>query len=87
MDVNGSHGDDYTYRPDPDEPPVEAICRAVAAITDCPVLELSPLSEVVDPDAVAGLLADTDDPDRTIQFAYEGCTVVATPDVIRVREQ
>lgn len=87
MAVKDSHADDHTYRPAPDEPYVQAICNAVATVTDRSMLDLEPLAETVDPDAMRGLLDDSDDPHRSFRFTYEGCTVVVTPDEVRVREQ
>ena len=57
----------------------EAIIHAVASVTERDLLELRPLFDVLDPDAVEGIFDRpvTSEPPAaaTLTFTYEGCTV------------
>lgn len=85
-----------TYDTDADERPSQAVVRAVATLTNTPVLDLEPLFDAVDPDCLDGLAADdraTDgraDESRagpTVTFPYAGCTVTVKPGEVRVRKR
>ncbi|MFP8955155.1 HalOD1 output domain-containing protein [Natrialbaceae archaeon A-CW3] len=62
------------------ERPTTAIIATVAAVKDVDPLDLSPLYDVVDPDALDTLFqrdAETTERQR-VDFDYEGCHVVLT---------
>lgn len=78
-----------TYEIDADEPPHEAVVRAVAAYTNTPVVELDPLYDVVDPHYLDGILAEPDEDDRierAITLAFNGCEVTVRRETVRVSE-
>lgn len=59
----------------------EAITSAVATAEGCSMVELDPLYEAVDVDALAGLFASGPDTDTTVvQFSYHGYELVVTDD-------
>ena len=73
---------------EPTETVVEGVVRAVATATGRDMLELRPLFDVIDPDAIetlfdSGSAGDTT-PDATLTFTYEGCTVETDGDRVRV---
>ena len=71
---------------EPGQRPSEAIVRAVGALTDTPVLELSPLYDTIDPGHLDGLFEHDPDgnPVTTLSFEYESCVVTVTREAIRV---
>lgn len=74
-----------------DVPPSQRVPRRVASVLNVDVLELPPLYESVDPDALDGLFANHDGLSRTrtgtVSFAYAGCTVFVDADgTVTVRE-
>jgi len=76
-----------TYRIDDGEPPSEAVVRAIASLTNTPVLDLEPLYEVVDPNHLDGVLG-SDAPgveEATVTIAFGGCRVTVTRDEVRVQ--
>jgi hypothetical protein len=77
-----------------DGPPGVAVVEAVAAATDRDPLELPPLSEVIDPDALEGLLdpdAGVDDAKSNlvqVSFEYAGVVVlIDSTGLIELREE
>lgn len=62
-----------------DVPPSQRVLRQVASLLDVDSLELPPLYESVDPDALDALFATPDGLSSirtgTVSFAYAGCTV------------
>lgn len=81
---------DLAYARDEDEPPSEAVVRAIASLTDTPVHDLDPLYDVVDTDHLDGLFGDSGDSplqwDSSVTFEFNGCTVTVTLDAVYVRE-
>jgi hypothetical protein len=76
-----------------DGPPAVALVEAVADATDRDPLELPPLSEVIDPDALNGLLRPdpgSNEDGNTVQVSFEYAGVVVLVDstgLIEVREE
>lgn len=63
-----------------------AVVTAVANATGQSPLEMDPLWESVDTDALEALLTDTDrtGSSPTVSFTYCGCTVTVTDDEIQI---
>lgn len=80
----------HTYDIGPNESSSEAVVRAVAAVMNQQLLELEPLHETIDTDALDALLTpSTNGPSRMIRcvtFTFGGCEVTVRSDVVRVRE-
>ena len=67
-----------------DERPSEAVVRAVAELTDRSPIELDPLYDVIDPDHLDGVLADTDDNvSAELSFTFDSCEVTVTEGHVR----
>ena len=67
-----------TFDPDAGEPASEAVVAAVAAVSGAPTVDLEPLYEVLDPDALDSLIEHarrTDAGTHELQFAYAGYDV------------
>lgn len=64
----------------------EAILRTVAAISDRPLLDLPPLQESVDVDALDQLFSSSDTI-RSFQLEYAGYEVTVEPNCIRICEE
>ncbi|MDQ2051818.1 HalOD1 output domain-containing protein [Natronolimnohabitans sp. A-GB9] len=80
-----------TFDPDAGERASEAVITAVADLTGISPIELEPLYDVVDPDALDSLVAHARRADgadtHELQFSYEGYDVdVRTDGQVRVRE-
>lgn len=75
----------HEYMLDEDETPSAAVISAAAAVEGRSPLDLTPLAEVVDPDALDTLLT-TDAGTGQYSFEYCGYEVMATPDEVRVKE-
>lgn len=84
-DQNGSDAE-YVHKLGPDELPSEAVYSVVAAVSDRPPLELEPLANVVDPDALDRLFGRPSSgfSARRAEFEYCGYRVVVTADAVRV---
>lgn len=69
-----------TYDIAPDEKPSEAVVRAVAALTEMPILDLDPLYEVIDPEHVDGIFTTDESRSQHVELSFEfnGCTVTLT---------
>lgn len=80
-----------TYEIDPDEPPSEAVVRAVAALTDTSPLDLDPLYHAIDPDHLDEIFGRATDgtvrAGSSFTFSFNGCEVTVTDEEIRVRER
>lgn len=63
--------------------PSEAVVESVAAATDRSVMDLSPLYDVVDSEALDVMFARG--ADATASFEYEGCEVTVTETHVVVR--
>lgn len=71
-----------------DEAPAEAVVTTVAEVTGQSPLEMEPLFEVIDPDALNMLFDSLDDRPSsvTVTFDYCGQQVTVTPDSIQVAQ-
>ena len=78
------------YYRSPEENPSEVILHAVAEETGRDLLDLRPLSEVTDPDAIDSLFTcgPVADPSLSASFAmtYGGCEVIVERAGVRVRK-
>jgi hypothetical protein len=72
----------HQYTLGADETHSEGVYNVVAMAKDCSPLELPPLAETIDPDALDALLAGST---ARISFRYCGYEVVATGDEIQVQ--
>ena len=80
-----------TFDASTDEQPSEAVVNAVAAVAETSPVELPPLYEAVDPDALDALVAhacrQSDAGTHELWFTYYGLDVgVRTDGQIRIRE-
>ncbi|WP_459190964.1 HalOD1 output domain-containing protein [Halosimplex sp. J119] len=66
-----------------DDPPSEAVVRAVAAATGRAILDLQPLFHAVDSESLDVLFEG--DTDVTATFRYEGCDVRVNDTYVLVR--
>lgn len=78
---------EYTY--EEDEPPTEAVVAAVAAASNRRPLEMKPLYEFVDPDALDALFGSRSSNDSTagnihIKFGIDDGYVTVTAEHVRV---
>lgn len=77
----------YQYElDDEDEPPSKALISTVSAVADEPPMELPPLADCIDPDALDRLFAHGDVTHRRVTFVYAGYRVTVTEDTVRVEE-
>lgn len=78
----------FTYDLDEDEPPSEAVVRAVAALTNTSSLDLEPLYDVIDPTQLNEIFEETDagTVSTELSFTFNGFDVDVTDDEIYVRE-
>lgn len=69
-----------------DASPAESVIAAVAEVTGQSPLEMEPLAEVIDPDALDSLFDSTDDrsASTTVTFGYCGLQVTMTADSVQV---
>jgi Halobacterial output domain 1 len=73
------------YSMDADETACEAVCRAVATVEDCSVLELAPIGEVIDTDSLDALFSPSHRDERYhLTLRYAGYEVVLHGDEITV---
>lgn len=75
--------DVYRYAVDEDEPVADAVVRAVAVVTDQEPLDVGPLYEAVDPDALESVVESLHGAERTewsVEFSFERCHVTVTGD-------
>lgn len=74
---------DTTFGGASGETPVEAVVEAVAAVEAVEPIELDPLYEAIDPDALNHLCAtqtDSDGDPLEVQFSFQGWTIVVRGD-------
>lgn len=76
---------DQQYTLDEDETPSRAVYSTVAAVENRSPLDLTPLAEVIDPDALDALLSDNAETEQ-ISFQYCGYDVTVTPTEVQVKE-
>ncbi|ELY98414.1 HalOD1 output domain-containing protein [Natrialba asiatica] len=95
-DTSRSGGDDEpppatvqsTHEFTDDQPPSETIVRAVAALTNTPVLELEPLYTVIDPAQIDETYEKTSAAVQAeFSFTYSGCDVTVTREGVHVRRE
>lgn len=72
------------YTLDGDETPSEGVYSAVAAVKECSPLELPPLAETIDPDALDTALTNERQP-AEISLRYCAYAVDVTPDEVHVQ--
>ncbi|WP_251341239.1 HalOD1 output domain-containing protein [Haloplanus halophilus] len=84
--MSDAGGEDHVAPIGSDEAVSEAIVRALAAVSNRPPAELSPLARVVDPDAVDRLFARSATVE-SLRFSYEGYEVTVEPNRVRVRDR
>lgn len=77
---------DHTSRIGDEEHASEAVLRTVAAVSDRPLLDLPPLQEVVDMDALDQLFTSSAALD-SIQFSYEGYEITVEQDQVHLSER
>ncbi|MDS0297506.1 hypothetical protein NDI76_01960 [Halogeometricum sp. S1BR25-6] len=70
-DTTTADSDTLSTDKPPREPLLHDIVSRVAAANDCDPLDLRPVSEVVDPEALETLLVESDAA-VTVRFPYEG---------------
>ena len=59
---------------------IETVIRTVADAVDSDPLELSPLYEVIDPDALGLLFRPQSNGHGSVSFSWEGCSVTVESD-------
>lgn len=64
----------------------EVVLRAIAAVSNRPLLELSPLQESIDLDSLDRLF-ESSSTIGSLQFEYEGYEVTIEPERVRVHER
>lgn len=81
--------DSIEYEPDADsyrvirrsdhpEPMAYAIVEAVCVVTEQTMLDIEPLHDAINPDALETLLTDTPTGSTVVRFSYAGCEVEIT---------
>lgn len=65
-----------TYEADPGEPISVVVVRAVAVLENTDPMELPPLYQVIDPEALDALVESDPGPPRQIEFDYCGYEVI-----------
>jgi hypothetical protein len=74
-----------TYSVGSDESSSEAVLNAVSEATDSPILELDPLYDAVDPDALDTIFnAKASSRKVNVSFVYANCRVVVEREEVRV---
>jgi hypothetical protein len=68
-----------------DEKPSEVVVTEVAAATSSSPLDLPPLAEAIDPDALNRLVEGDRELSTTVTFRYAGRTVTVTPRTVEVK--
>lgn len=84
-DVAGIEVSCETYELAPDETASEGIFNAVASVEDCDRVDLPPLAETTDPDAVDALL-DKGSGRKQFTLTYCGYVLTVTPREVHVWE-
>lgn len=73
------------YRLGADESPSKGVYTVVATVANCSPLDLTPLADAVDPDALDALVTDANEPNH-ISFTYCGYEITVTDAEVRVLE-
>lgn len=68
-----------------DKTPIEAVLEAVSTVTGIPVMDLPPLYDQVDPDALNQVLSDCDG-DVEVGFEYYGMEITVTSDEVVIKQ-
>lgn len=80
---------DLTYHIDETEQASTAVVRAVASLTNTPVLDLAPLYEVIDSDHLNRFVekteGDTNSMEPSVTFRFNGCQVTVTKREVHVQ--
>lgn len=81
-------GSDRTYRRTGDETATEDILMAVADATDQSPLDMRPLAQVIDADAVNSILDEHENVQSTVSLSFEYCgkQVYVTPTEVQVED-
>ena len=76
------------YERHPSETPTESVIAAVADVTGRSPLEMPPITEVIDPDALNTLLKtdDTNTAAMSVTFEYYGVNITAMPETVIVEQ-
>lgn len=78
-------GEAVTARVGSNQSVSDCVVAAAAAVTDTEPLELPPLYETVDADALNELCASREGSDLRVSFRYAGCTVtIEGPDQVSI---
>lgn len=70
---------------DAEEVPSRAVYSVIATLEDCSPLDLTPLGEAIDPDALDALFADGG-ASNEYSFSYCGYSVTVTSNEVRVMD-
>lgn len=84
--MNEEHEDAYAATIQEDVAATEAVVRAVAAVSNKPVLELPPLAEAIDPDTLDQLFSSSTPP-VSLEFEYDGYLVALDAETVRILER
>ncbi|WP_207586225.1 HalOD1 output domain-containing protein [Halomontanus rarus] len=88
---NATQSQRIVYEIDSSERPSEAVVRAVATLTDTPVLDLDPLYRTIDPGHLDGILNDRENgrtvEESSISFVFNGCRVTVNQNSVRVQNE
>lgn len=78
----------YRHEFDDDEPGrvSDGVISVVSAVDDTDPMDLPPLAESIDPDALDALFDRDDIPDRRLTFSYCSYRITVTADAIRLEE-
>ncbi|WP_226008399.1 HalOD1 output domain-containing protein [Natrinema salinisoli] len=68
---------------DNNKPPVNAVIKAVAEATDSDPLDLPPLREAINPDAL-NTLFDRSETSSQVRFQYAGFEVIVQDEIVEV---
>ena len=85
----GGQRDQHSIDLDENERPSIVVVRAVSAVTNSQPLELDPLHDVVDPDALDSMFRVHEGDSRTegsFRFVFNGCEVLVRGGTVYVRE-
>lgn len=80
-----AESDAVTYERDPDEPPSRSVIRAVASVNGTDPMEMQPLYDAIDPDALDRVFESAPDrprplTDGLVSFRFSDCHVTVYAD-------
>lgn len=80
-----AQSDPVTYVRDPDEPPSRSVIRAVAAVNGTDPVQMRPLYDAIDPDALDRMFDEAPGrphplPDGAVSFRFNDCDVTVYGD-------